>query len=73
VFKFDVFGTTMSVLKKNGEWLLFKESLTSMRCRVYDVIIPAELEDSELEKYLDDIYHEYANDRHPKVIRVIEK
>ena len=73
MFKFDVFGTAMSVFKKNGEWVLFKESPTSMRCRVYDVIIPAELEVSEIEKYLDDIYHEYANDRHPKVTRIIEK
>ena len=51
------------------QWLLFRESDTGIRARVYDVVIPAELKEEELLTYLDDIYHEYASERHAKVIR----
>ncbi|WNC71658.1 hypothetical protein RGQ13_16250 [Thalassotalea psychrophila] len=65
---FDVFGKKMSVHRKNNEWLLFIESDVGMRVRVYDVIIPADLEVAKLGTYLDDIYHEYSSDKHPKVL-----
>ncbi|MGR5061576.1 DUF7661 family protein [Photobacterium sp. DNB22_13_2] len=66
---FDVFGTKMSVQKKDGFWLLFKESETAMRARIYDVVIPPELEEADLATYLADIYHEQASARHPNVCR----
>jgi len=57
----------MSVLRKNEEWQLFNVSDTSIRARVYDVVIPSDLESTELGSYLDDIYHEYASEKHPNV------
>ena len=68
--KFNVFGKPMSVLKKEQEWQLFNESDTGIRSRVYDVVIPPDLKASELETYLDDIYHEYSSDKHPRVIKI---
>jgi len=68
--KFDVFGKRMSVQRKEGEWLLFRESNTGVRARVYEVVIPAELEESELVTYLADIFHESANEKHPSVVRL---
>lgn len=41
-----------------------------MRVRVYDVVIPAELDESELPGYLADIFHENASGTHPEVERV---
>lgn len=70
VIKFDVFGKKMSVIQKGQEWQLFNESDTGIRSRVYDVIIPYDLTENELEKYLDDIYHEYSSERHSKVKRL---
>jgi len=70
--KFDVFGKRMSVQRKEGEWLLFRESNTGVRARVYEVVIPAELEESELVTYLADIFHESANEKHPSVVRLDE-
>ncbi len=67
VIKFNVFGKQMSVLKKDEEWQLFNESDTGIRSRVYDVVIPADLESTKLGTYLDDIYHEYSSDKHPCV------
>ena len=70
IIKFNVFGKQMSVLKKEQEWQLFNESATGIHSRVYDVVIPSDLESTELETYLDDIYHEYSTDKHPRVIKI---
>lgn len=70
IIKFNVFGKQMSVLKKEHEWHLFNESDTGIRARVYDVVIPPDLEVAELATYLDDIYHEYSSDKHPKVVKI---
>jgi hypothetical protein len=68
--KFDVFGKRMSVQRKNDEWLLFRESNTGVRARVYEVVIPADLEECELATYLADIFHESANEKHSSVVRL---
>jgi hypothetical protein len=66
---FDVYGQKMSVQRKNGEWLLFKESDTSLRARVYDVVLPNELKEEEVRTYLADIYHELARAEFPDVVQ----
>lgn len=68
--KFDVFGKRLFVQRKNDEWLLFRESNTGVRARVYEVVIPADLEESELATYLADIFHEIATEKHPSVTRL---
>ena len=60
----------MSVQRKEGEWLLFRESNTGVRARVYEVVIPAELKEKELATYLADIYHEGASEKHSSVVRL---
>ena len=67
--KFDVFGKPMAVLRKNDEWLLFLDSGTGLRSRIYDVVIPADLAESELAMYLADIFHENAKGNHLNVSR----
>ena len=66
--KFDVFGKRMSVQRKDGEWLLFRESNTGVRARVHEVAIPADLDETGLATYLADIFHEVANEKHPSVV-----
>ena len=70
IIKFSVFGKQMSVLKNNEGWQLFNESDTGIRTRVYDVVIPSDLESTELGTYLDDIYHEYSSEKHPDVLEI---
>ncbi|MCG9695331.1 hypothetical protein L1D55_27480 [Vibrio sp. Isolate22] len=62
--KFQVFHQRMSVQRQNEEWLLYRESETSIRARVYDVIIPSDLAEEELARYLADIYHEFASEKY---------
>ena len=70
IIKFNVFGKAMSVHRKEHQWHLYNESATGLRSRVYDVVIPSELEATQLGQYLDDIYHEYASEKHPSVVKV---
>jgi hypothetical protein len=58
--RFDVFGTQMVIERRNEQWLLFNVSNHGLLTRITDVAIPAELTDSELITYLDDIFHEKA-------------
>jgi len=60
----------MSIIKIDKEWQLFNESDTGLRSRVYDIVVPSDLESSELGTYLDDIYHEYSTEKHPEVIEI---
>ncbi|RZM72781.1 DUF7661 family protein [Pseudoalteromonas rubra] len=68
--RFNVFGKRMSVSRIGAQWQLFIDSDTGIRARVYDVVIPPELDDGELAKYLDDIYHELSCERYPRVTQV---
>lgn len=67
IVKFDVFGTYMSVIRRENEWHLFVESDTSIRRRVYDIMIPSDLAEHELKTFLDDMYHERATEQHQQV------
>lgn len=66
--KFNVFGNLMFVERKSSQWLLFKDSDCGIATRVYDVVIPADLAPNQIAHYLDDIYHEYATNKHPNVV-----
>ncbi|MCG7551189.1 hypothetical protein [Pseudoalteromonas sp. Of7M-16] len=68
--KFNVFGKVMSVYREADEWVLYTESDTGMRARVYDVVIPSELAEDKLAQFLDDIFHEFANQRYQSVFQV---
>ena len=68
--KFRVFHQKMSVQRQNEEWLLYRELETSIRARVYDVIIPSDLTQQELARYLADIYYEFASEKYPSVTRI---
>jgi len=70
MFKFNVFGKEMSVLRINEEWQLFNEPDIGIRSRVYDVVIPDDLKESALATYLDDVYHEYSSTKYPEVIQL---
>ena len=56
--------------RKGDEWLLYRESNTGVRARVFQVAIPADLKENELATYLADIYHEAANEKHSSVVKL---
>ncbi|GIU28524.1 hypothetical protein TUM4644_26250 [Shewanella colwelliana] len=68
--KFDVFGTTMIITRRDRGWMLAIESGLGMRRPVTDVVIAHLLVEAELAQYLADIYHESASIQHPDVIKL---
>ncbi|MGH7232042.1 MAG: DUF7661 family protein [Nitrospiraceae bacterium] len=67
---FDVFGKKMQAVRTDNAWSLFWISPEGKRRRVDDVIVPSSLSEEELPGYLDDLYHEYATNTHPSVLRI---
>ena len=70
VIRFEVFGQQMAVERRDGAWRLYALSDDGKRRAVHDVVVPPDLEESELLTWLADIYHESASPRHPEVIRL---
>ncbi|WP_417347835.1 hypothetical protein [Ferrimonas sp.] len=65
--KVDLFGKPVVVMRVGEEWQLFRESDTGLLSRVHEVVFPPDMDESELCGYLDDIFHEFASERHPGV------
>lgn len=68
--KFDVFGTTMIITRRDRQWMLAIDSGLGMRRPVTDIVIPHSLVEAELAQYLADIYHESASIQHPDMIKL---
>jgi hypothetical protein len=69
-YKFNVFGKIMLVERKNQQWLLFNDAVIGIPTRIYDVVIPDDINANELAKYLDDIYHEYSSEKYSNVFKL---
>lgn len=68
---YDVFGIHIGVQREDGRWLVYRIDFTEQKSsRLYDVIIPDDLSESEIPGWLDDIFHEAATVRHPEVRRI---
>ena len=70
--RFDVFGRSMTVVRRDDRWLLLSVSGTGINSPVPGVQIPSDLEEKELEQFLDDIFHEHASVENPAVTRLKE-
>ena len=67
--KFDVFGRKMVVERSETQWSAFYVGEGKRRL-AQDVVIPPSVSESELERYLADLCHEWATERHPAVRRL---
>lgn len=58
---YNVFGRHIGVQLKNDRWLVFRADLTERKfSRLYDIIIPDDMTESEIAGWLGDIFHEAA-------------
>ena len=69
-FRLDVFGRLMAVERRGDEWRLYDLGAEGKRSPVPEVTVPATLTDVEVERFLADLFHEYASSRHPDVKRL---
>ena len=68
--RFDVFGTPVEVLAREGQWLVFYLGSEGKKRLATDIIIPPQITESQVRGYLADIRHEYASQEHPQVTRI---
>ena len=68
--KFDVFGFEVTVRRGSECWEIYHQSGDGKTIRVRDFVIPAELNESEIMTYLDDMFHERATAENPRVVRI---
>ena len=68
--RFDVFGRTVLVTRLNGGWAAFLLGVDGKRRPAVDIVIPADIAETEIGQYLDDLCHEWASERHPVVKRL---
>ena len=58
--RFDIYGRfQIEVLMTSAGWVAYRRS-NGVRAPYPDLTIPHELQESELEQFLDDHFHEYA-------------
>lgn len=68
--KFDVFGRLLQVVATESGWQAFYAGDDGKRRPARDIVIPDGLEESDIERYLDDLCHEWASDKNNRVRRI---
>lgn len=65
--KFDVFGRVVEVLRAGDRWSAYYLGGEGKRRPARDIVIPSDLDEPEIRRYLDDLCHEWATPENPQV------
>ncbi|MDB5978760.1 MAG: hypothetical protein JWR07_5520 [Nevskia sp.] len=58
--KFSIYGRfQLEVEREDDAWAVYRLSI-GLRVKAHDIVIPAEVEATELAVFLDDLFHELA-------------
>ena len=68
--KLDVFGKPVLALRTNEGWSMYYLSDDGKRRLAFDIFVPESVNESEIENFLADIYHEWATVKNPNVRRL---
>jgi hypothetical protein len=69
LLRFDVYGLELGVRRDCDRWRAYRLG-EGKRRELHDLVIPADLPESELERFLADVCHEMATAARPHVRRV---
>ncbi len=67
---FEVYGRRVLVVRTQGEWSAYYPGADGKRRRALDIVIPAHVGETQLQRYLGDLCHEWACERYPGVRRL---
>ncbi|GAA0516387.1 hypothetical protein GCM10009414_27390 [Tatumella terrea] len=68
---YSVFGRYIGVRREQDRWLVFRIDMAERKySRLRECVIPDTLTEDEIPRWLDDIFHESATEKHPEVIRI---
>ncbi len=68
MLRFDVFGRALGIARREGEWRAYYLGSDGKRREAREVVIPPSVPESELPRYLTDLFHESATPEHPEVV-----
>ena len=68
--KLDVFGKLVLAVQTNDGWEMFYLSEGGKRRLATEIFVPNFVKETEIEKYIEDICHEWATEKHPNVRRL---
>jgi hypothetical protein len=68
--KFYVFGWDVAIVKTESGWQAFYLGNDGKRRPANNIIVPANIAETEIGQYLDDLSHEWATDRNKSVNRI---
>ncbi|MDJ0654260.1 MAG: hypothetical protein QNJ40_08910 [Xanthomonadales bacterium] len=68
--KFDVFGRLVIVTRDGSRWKVFYGGIDGKRRPATDIVIPPDVDETQLKQYLSDLCHEWATTTHPEVVRL---
>lgn len=68
--KFNAYNVFLiSVVREQNKWFAYLHGEGKKRL-MEDMLIPSELNEDEIQNYLEVILHEYAQPKHPNIIRL---
>jgi hypothetical protein len=67
---FDVFGRDVLVVRRDEKWSVLYVGLDGKRLPADDIIIPPDARESEIERWLADLCHEWSTQSRPSVKRL---
>lgn len=65
--KLNVYGRLIYVERVNDEWLVYYQSVEGKRRRATSIVIPSDLDRSEVVTYIADLLHEFASESNSAV------
>lgn len=65
-----MFGRTVLVAESGDGWAAFYMGEEGKRRPAKDIVIPADLPESDIERYLGDLCHEWATEQHANLKRI---
>ncbi|MCW8128564.1 DUF7661 family protein [Microbulbifer halophilus] len=68
-FKYDIFGREVLIEKTENGWRTFYTGPEEKR-RNAGIFVPPDIPEDELTRFLSDLCHEWASERHPGVVRL---
>jgi hypothetical protein len=68
--KLNVYGKKIEVSKISGNWVVFYLGNEGKKRTAHDIIIPQELKENEMVKYLEDLLHEWATPSNKAITKI---
>lgn len=68
--KLNVYGKRIEVIKTTNNWEVYYLGMEGKKRTAYDIVIPSDIQENEIIKYLEDLLHEWAKPSNSKIVEI---